>query len=126
MLLVLPVQEFGRSRLDAAAARAVDVRAAEIGLARQERRDLVEAVRTGLYDILAHPDLVKIWGSAWASEVERTESASPHTALVTIDFICVFIERFSLLYARSVGRSGSAALGLCLRSDRSIPAGRVR
>lgn len=25
---------------------------------------LAEAVRTGLYDILAHPDLVKIWGSA--------------------------------------------------------------
>jgi len=25
---------------------------------------LAEAVRTGLYDILAHPDLVKVWGSA--------------------------------------------------------------
>ncbi len=47
-VLLLPVQEFGRSRLEPATARRVDERAAEIGLARQERRDLVEAVRSGL------------------------------------------------------------------------------
>jgi transcription-repair coupling factor (superfamily II helicase) len=47
-VLLLPVREFGLSRLGVEAARAVDARAAEIGLARQERRDLVEAVRTGL------------------------------------------------------------------------------
>jgi transcription-repair coupling factor (superfamily II helicase) len=47
-VLLLPVREVGLSRLDAGAARRVDERAAELGLARQERRDLVEAVRTGL------------------------------------------------------------------------------
>jgi transcription-repair coupling factor (superfamily II helicase) len=47
-LLVLPMREYGLSRLGPAAARAVDDRAAELGLARQERRDLVEAVRGGL------------------------------------------------------------------------------
>ncbi len=47
-VLLLPVQELGRSRLGPTAARPVDERAAEIGLARQERRDLVEAVRSGL------------------------------------------------------------------------------
>jgi transcription-repair coupling factor (superfamily II helicase) len=46
--LLLPVQELGRSRLAQPAARLVDERAAEIGLARQERRELVEAVRNGL------------------------------------------------------------------------------
>ena len=46
--LLLPVQELGRSRLGPASARLVDERAAEIGLARQERRELVEAVRSGL------------------------------------------------------------------------------
>ena len=47
-VLVLPMQEYGRSRLGPEAARRVDERAADVGLARQERRDLVEAVRTGL------------------------------------------------------------------------------
>ena len=47
-VLLLPVRELGLSRLGPDAARRVDERAAEIGLARQERRDLVEAVRTGL------------------------------------------------------------------------------
>src|SRR5690242_7938724 len=47
-VLLLPVREFGLSRLGPEAARRVDERAAELGLARQERRDLVEAVRTGL------------------------------------------------------------------------------
>jgi transcription-repair coupling factor (superfamily II helicase) len=47
-LLILPMREFPLSRLNAAAARLADARAAEIGLARQERRDLVEAVRGGL------------------------------------------------------------------------------
>ncbi|HKA29790.1 MAG TPA: transcription-repair coupling factor [Candidatus Binatia bacterium] len=46
--LLLPVQELGRSRLGPVPARLVDERAAEIGLARQERRELVEAVRSGL------------------------------------------------------------------------------
>ena len=46
--LILPVQELGRSHLGPAPARLVDERAAEIGLARQERRELVEAVRNGL------------------------------------------------------------------------------
>src|SRR5581483_9645604 len=44
-VLLLPMREFGQSRLGPDAARRVDARAAEIGLARQERRDLVEAVR---------------------------------------------------------------------------------
>jgi transcription-repair coupling factor (superfamily II helicase) len=47
-VLLLPVREFGLSRLGPEAARTVDERAAEIGLARQERRDLVEAVRSRL------------------------------------------------------------------------------
>ncbi len=47
-VLLLPVREFGLSRLGPEAARGVDERAAEIGLARQERRDLVEAVRARL------------------------------------------------------------------------------
>jgi transcription-repair coupling factor (superfamily II helicase) len=47
-VLFLPMREFALSRLGPAAARAVDARAAEIGLARHERRDLVEAVRGGL------------------------------------------------------------------------------
>ncbi len=46
--LLLPMQEFGRSRFGPEAARRVDARAADLGLARQERRDLVEAVRSGL------------------------------------------------------------------------------
>src|SRR5262249_8738732 len=45
--LLLPVQELGRSRLGPGSARRVDERAAEVGLARQERRELVEAVRSG-------------------------------------------------------------------------------
>jgi len=44
-LLLLPARELDLARLGPAAARAVDERAAEIGLARQDRRDLVEAVR---------------------------------------------------------------------------------
>jgi transcription-repair coupling factor (superfamily II helicase) len=47
-VLALPMREFGLSRLGPAAARAVDDRAAEVALARQERRDLVEAVRERL------------------------------------------------------------------------------
>src|SRR5207247_2379532 len=44
----LPMRELGLSRLGAAAARLVDARAAELGLGRRERRDLVEAVRSQL------------------------------------------------------------------------------
>src|SRR5437867_795897 len=47
-VLLLPMRELGLSRLGAAAARLVDTRAAELGLGRQERRDLVEAVRSQL------------------------------------------------------------------------------
>ncbi len=47
-VLLLPMREFALSRLGPAAARAVDDRAAEIELARDERRELVEAVRGGL------------------------------------------------------------------------------
>jgi transcription-repair coupling factor (superfamily II helicase) len=47
-VLLLPVREYALSRLGPEAARRIDARAAELGLARQERRDLVEAVRTGL------------------------------------------------------------------------------
>ncbi len=47
-VLLLPMQELGRSRLGPGPARLVDERAAEIGLARQERRELAEAVRSGL------------------------------------------------------------------------------
>src|SRR5256885_5390130 len=47
-LLLLPLAEFGRGRLGPESARAIDDRAAEIGLARRERRDLVEGVRGGL------------------------------------------------------------------------------
>jgi transcription-repair coupling factor (superfamily II helicase) len=46
--LLVPMREFPLAALGAGAARAVDDRAAELGLARQERRDLVEAVRGGL------------------------------------------------------------------------------
>jgi len=46
--LLLPMREYATSRLGPAAARRVDERAADLGLARQERRDLVEAVRAGL------------------------------------------------------------------------------
>jgi transcription-repair coupling factor (superfamily II helicase) len=47
-VLCLPAREFALGRLGPAASRRVDERAAELGLARQERRDLVEAVRDGL------------------------------------------------------------------------------
>ena len=47
-VLCLPMRELPLSRLGPAAARLVDDRAAELGLARQERRDLVEAVRGGI------------------------------------------------------------------------------
>src|SRR5438128_1854737 len=47
-LLLLPLAEFGRARVGPESARAIDERAAELGLARRERRELVEAVRTGL------------------------------------------------------------------------------
>ena len=47
-VLLLPMREFGRSRLGPDGGASVDERAAELGLARQERRDLVEAVRSGL------------------------------------------------------------------------------
>jgi transcription-repair coupling factor (superfamily II helicase) len=47
-VVLLPMREYALSHLGPAAARAVDERAAEIGLARQERRDLVEAVRSRL------------------------------------------------------------------------------
>src|SRR5436309_2965937 len=47
-VLLLPIRELGLSRLGVAAARLVDARAAELGLGRQERRDLVEAVRSQL------------------------------------------------------------------------------
>src|SRR5262249_28992069 len=47
-VLLLPPREFAQDRLGQASARAVDTRAADLALARQERRDLVEAVRTGL------------------------------------------------------------------------------
>jgi len=47
-VLLLPMQELGRSRLGAASGRLVDERAAEIGLARHERRELTEAVRSGI------------------------------------------------------------------------------
>jgi transcription-repair coupling factor (superfamily II helicase) len=47
-LLLLPAREVDRGRLGPEAARAVDARAAELGLARQDRRDLVEAVRSGV------------------------------------------------------------------------------
>jgi transcription-repair coupling factor (superfamily II helicase) len=47
-VLLLPVREFGRSRLGVPASRAIEARAAEIGLARQERRDLTAAIRDGL------------------------------------------------------------------------------
>src|SRR6185503_14451525 len=47
-VVLLPMREYPLSRLGPAAARLVDERAAELGLARQERRDLVEAVRTQL------------------------------------------------------------------------------
>src|SRR5207244_8733442 len=47
-LLLLPLAEVGRARLGPESARAIDERAAEIGLARRERRELVEGVRAGL------------------------------------------------------------------------------
>ncbi|MCW5890676.1 MAG: transcription-repair coupling factor [bacterium] len=48
-VLLLPVQELGRTRLATSeVTRRVDERAGDVGLARQERRDLVEAVRNGL------------------------------------------------------------------------------
>ena len=47
-VLLLPLREFAQDRLGPSAARAIDTRAADVALARNERRDLVEAVRTGL------------------------------------------------------------------------------
>jgi transcription-repair coupling factor (superfamily II helicase) len=47
-ILLLPLREFGTAQLGPAVARTIDERAADLGLARQERRDLVEAVRSGL------------------------------------------------------------------------------
>src|SRR5262249_56666786 len=46
-VLLLPLREFSAASLPPAA-RAVDERAAEIGMARQERRALVDGVRSGL------------------------------------------------------------------------------
>ena len=42
------MREFSRASLSAANARRVEERAAELGVARTERRDLVEALRAGL------------------------------------------------------------------------------
>ena len=47
-VLLLPLREFAQDRLEPGTARAIDLRAGDVALARQERRDLVEAVRTGL------------------------------------------------------------------------------
>jgi transcription-repair coupling factor (superfamily II helicase) len=47
-VLLLPVREFSRAGLSAANARRVDERAGDLGVARSERRDLVEAIRAGL------------------------------------------------------------------------------
>ena len=47
-LLLLPLREFAQHQLGSSVARAIDERAADVALARQERRDLVEAVRSGL------------------------------------------------------------------------------
>ncbi|MFN8543528.1 MAG: transcription-repair coupling factor [Candidatus Binatia bacterium] len=47
-VLLLPLREFGAAHLGPAAARRVDDRAAEVGMARQDRRDLVDAVRSGI------------------------------------------------------------------------------
>jgi transcription-repair coupling factor (superfamily II helicase) len=47
-LLLLPLREFAQDRLGPNVARAIDERAADVALARQERRDLVDAVRSGL------------------------------------------------------------------------------
>jgi transcription-repair coupling factor (superfamily II helicase) len=47
-VLLLPMREFGLARLGPDVARRIDARAAELGLARQERRDLVEAARERL------------------------------------------------------------------------------
>jgi len=44
-VLLLPMREFGRSRLTPEVARTVDERAADLGVVRHERRDLVEAIR---------------------------------------------------------------------------------
>jgi len=46
--LLLPLREFGQDRLGPGVARAIDTRAADVALARSERRDLVEAVKSGL------------------------------------------------------------------------------
>jgi transcription-repair coupling factor (superfamily II helicase) len=47
-VLLLPMREFGRSRLTSEVARMVDDRAADLGVARHERRDLTDAVREGM------------------------------------------------------------------------------
>ncbi|HWP65621.1 MAG TPA: transcription-repair coupling factor [Candidatus Limnocylindria bacterium] len=47
-VLLLPVREFSRASLSAASARRVEERAEELGVARGERRELVEAIRAGL------------------------------------------------------------------------------
>jgi transcription-repair coupling factor (superfamily II helicase) len=47
-VLLLPVREFSRASLSAGNARRVEERAAELGVARGERRDVVDAIRAGL------------------------------------------------------------------------------
>jgi transcription-repair coupling factor (superfamily II helicase) len=47
-VLLLPMREFGLSRLTPAVAEAIDSRAGDLAMARNERRDLVEAIRNRL------------------------------------------------------------------------------
>jgi len=91
-VLLLPLREFAQDRLGPAAARAIDTRAADVALARQERRDLVEAVRTGLvlpgmeallpylYESLgALADYLPANTLVWAEHASALETASEAT-----------------------------------------------
>ncbi len=88
-VLLLPLREFAQDRLGPGAARAVDARAADVALARQERRDLVEAVRTGLvlpgmeallpylYDSLGTlADFLPANTLVWAEQASALETAN--------------------------------------------------
>jgi transcription-repair coupling factor (superfamily II helicase) len=87
-VVLLPMREYSLAHLGPAAARLADERAAELGLARQERRDLVEAVRGGLVvpgteqllpylhgELAALADYLPEGAVLWLQDVAEVETA---------------------------------------------------
>ena len=113
--LLLPVQELGRSRLAQPAARLVDERAAEIGLARQERRELVEAVRSGL----AVPGIEFLLPYLYDDLATLADYLPAGTRLLDAGRRCDRRRRRDRLDAGDEPRRGGAARGALLSAARA-------